>query len=60
MYRVDLSRAILMGSSPPDLEMISHMRIWVENIDHVDANTETGREPDHMVEITGIKFIDNR
>jgi len=60
MYRIDLSRAKLMGSLTPDLEMISHMRIWVEGIDEVSAATEPARLPDHMVELAGIKFIGSR
>lgn len=60
MYRMDLSRAKLMGCLTPDLEMISHMRIWVEGIDEVSAATEAARLPDHMVELTGIKFIGSR
>jgi len=60
MYRLDLSRAETMGNFPPRLDKISHMKIWVENIDQVQAITESGRDPDHMIEITGIKFVGSR
>jgi hypothetical protein len=60
MYRLDLSKADIMGSLPPRLDKISHMRIWVEDIDQVEAITETARPADHMVEITGIKFVGSR
>jgi len=58
MYRIDLSRAEVMGSLAPKLDMISHLRIWVEDIDQVQAITQTGRAPDHMIELTGIKFLE--
>ena len=60
MYRLDLSRAEVRGSLPPRLDKISHLRIWVDDIDQVQATTETGRTPEHMVEITGIKFVGSR
>ena len=60
MYRIELSRAEVMGSLAPMLDKISHMRIWIGDIDEVLATTETARPPDHMVEITGIKFIGSR
>jgi hypothetical protein len=60
MYRLDLSKAAQMGDLAPRLDKISHIRIWVENIDQVQAVTETNRPPDNMVEITGIKFVGSR
>ena len=58
MYHIDLSRAEVMGSQAPRLDKISHFRIWVEDIDEVLARTESARTPDHMVELTGIKFLE--
>jgi len=60
MYRVDLSAAQQMGDNAPRLDAISNIRIWVENIDSVQAITDTNRPADNMVEITGIKFVGSR
>ena len=60
MYRLDLSKADTMGGVPPRLDKISHMRIWVDDIDQVQAITETERPAEHMVEVTGIKFSGSR
>ncbi len=60
MYRLDLSNVDVLGSLPPRLDKISHLRIWVEDIDEVQAVTETERPPEHMIEITGIKFVGSR
>ncbi len=60
MYRLDLSKAATMAGVLPRLDKISHMKIWVENIDQVQAITQTDRPAEHMVEITGIKFVGSR
>ncbi len=60
MYRLDITKAARMGDLAPRLDKISHMRIWVENIDQVQAITQTDRSPDNMVEITGVKFVGSR
>ncbi|MDD3642588.1 MAG: hypothetical protein PHQ19_03890, partial [Candidatus Krumholzibacteria bacterium] len=60
MYRLDLGRADLPAGIAPRLDRIQHMRIWVENIDEISAVTESDRPADHMIELTGLKFVGSR
>jgi hypothetical protein len=60
MYRLDMANAVVPGGIPPRLDKIQHVRIWVENIDELTATTETNKSSEHMLEISGIKFVGSR
>lgn len=62
MYRLDLARAELPAGVAPRIDKIQHMRIWVENIDRLQASNFPA-EPsftEQSIEITGMKFVGSR
>jgi hypothetical protein len=60
MYRIDLSSAGLPSGIEPRLDRVQHMRIWMEDINEVNAITQSDRPADHMIEVTGMKFVGSR
>ncbi len=60
MYRLDLSKAKVVGGARPRMDAIKHIRIWVENADSIQADTGSPAGYEHMLEIAGVEFVGSK
>ncbi|MFO7915595.1 MAG: cell surface protein SprA [Candidatus Krumholzibacteriales bacterium] len=59
LYRLDLDSLRVMGNYPPRLDAISHMRIWVEDAEQINARVgSSGTE--HLLELAELKFVGSK